>query len=58
VLNERLAALRKGAGDTGASPLAERGGLIDDATGAPTAGLREDVPPPPAAGADARPTAD
>jgi voltage-gated potassium channel len=57
VLNERLAALRRGAGDTGGSPLAERGGLIDDVTGAPTAGLREDLPPP-AAGADARPPAD
>jgi voltage-gated potassium channel len=58
VLNERLAALRRGAGDTAESPLAERGGLIDDVTGAPTAGLREDVPPTPAAGADARPPAD
>lgn len=58
VLNERLAALRRGAGDTGGSPLAERGGLIDDVTGTPTAGLREDVPPSPAAGADGRPPAD
>jgi voltage-gated potassium channel len=46
VLNERLSALRRNAGDTAASPLAERAGLIDDATGAPTVGLREDVPPP------------
>ncbi|MCP2368286.1 voltage-gated potassium channel [Agromyces flavus] len=42
VLNERLAKLRRGTGaDT---PLAERTGLMDDATGAPAAGLREDLP--------------
>ncbi|MFE5672508.1 potassium channel family protein [Agromyces sp. NPDC056523] len=42
VLNERLSKLRRGAGaDT---PLAERTGLLDDATGAPASGLREDLP--------------
>lgn len=45
VLNERLAALRRGAGDAG-TPLAERAGLIDEDSGAPTAGLREEAPTP------------
>ena len=53
VLNERLAALRRGGGDAAESPLAERGGLIDDLTGEQAAGLREESPADADAGRDA-----
>ncbi|MGR0320169.1 potassium channel family protein [Agromyces sp. ZXT2-3] len=51
VLNERLATLRRSAGGPADAPLAERAGLLSDATGAPADGLRDESAAPPEPGA-------